>query len=243
MSASAISPAAPIIAYPKGAVKKFITNIDGTTADCQVLDKFVESEFVNRITQLCFFRDDEVLGKIFAITHRHQLKGSPSYIAEKILSWKNDPTKQSDRSYKELRAIVFLSYFIRQNLAPIFKDVPKMFKAWKEAGIGVSSFSYRTKQEQQLLFGNNDCVNVSPFMEKHFVCTKDPKTNPGSYLELAKRLNTLPGEILFASNRDEELQAAMLAGLKVVRVNRTGQSIPESKEYPTVTSLDQIDLK
>lgn len=249
---SALAAAPSVGAQPKShqvKAKKLLTDIDGTTSDCTELHNFIKVNFVEVVIAKFKAHTQVVRDNIDSVKLRyHTPHDSVNDIAMRLLAWMNDPAKKTDVSLKALEGEVLKDYFEKGNKGHVFNDVPKMLLIWKRAGKAVSCYTTGSVEAQKLLFAKNAWGDLSPFIEQYFDGTVGQKDDPNSYIEIAKRMKKipeeilLPGEILFTSDSDKELIAAKKAGMQVVRVNRTGQPIPESKEYATVTSLEEIEL-
>lgn len=67
----------------------------------------------------------------------------------------------------------------------------------------------------------------------------------GSYTSIADKLGKVSNRILFLSDNVKEVEAALVAGMKAIVVDRPGNAIVSDEErtkYKVVDSLDHISL-
>jgi enolase-phosphatase E1 len=124
----------------------------------------------------------------------------------------------------------------------VYPDVSSALRLWTEAGIVIGIFSSGSVLAQKLLFTHSNAGDLTPFLTWHFDTAVGPKRDPESYRRIAAQMGMAPADILFMSDTPEELDAALAAGFRVVRVER-GESQSPPSSHPVVTTFDHHRLK
>jgi enolase-phosphatase E1 len=95
----------------------------------------------------------------------------------------------------------------------VYPDVPPALAAWTAAGVRVGIFSSGSVLAQKLLFSTTPAGDLTRFLTWHFDTAVGPKQQPDSYRTIARTIGVSPGEILFVSDSEPELDAARCAGM------------------------------
>jgi len=107
-------------------------------------------------------------------------------------------------------------------VSELFDDVPAALRAWKAQGRDVRIYSSGSIAAQKLFFGHTRHGDLLPLLNGHYDTTIGPKREAASYERIAKQMELLPGEVLFASDVSAELDAARQAGMHTVLLVRPG---------------------
>jgi enolase-phosphatase E1 len=94
---------------------------------------------------------------------------------------------------------------------------------------------------QKLLFAHTEHGDLTPLFSGYFDTHVGAKQEKESYTEIALQIGLNPGEILFLSDVPAELDAAALAGFRVVQLARPGEAGPAGAHH-IAESFAQIDL-
>ncbi len=129
----------------------------------------------------------------------------------------------------------------------VYPDAVDALRGWHAAGIGLHVYSSGSVDAQKLLFAHSDAGDLSDLFAGNFDTSVGAKRDVGSYLRIAQELGMPPGDILFLSDVVEELDAARLAGMRTVLLDRVqdyakpreGQ---EARGHPRATSFAGIAL-
>lgn len=92
---------------------------------------------------------------------------------------------------------------------------------------------------QKLLFSHTAYGDLTAYLSFFFDTAIGGKLEVTSYTQIARALNKNENEILFLSDRLEELNAADKAGLQVALVNRDRPSL-SNVPYKQVTQLTEV---
>jgi len=104
----------------------------------------------------------------------------------------------------------------------VYPDVVPALERLKQAGYGLGIYSSGSVAAQKLLFGNSEYGNLNAFFSHYFDTNVGHKREVGSYQNIATQLGLPPGEILFLSDVQEELDAAQAAGMRCLQLLRLG---------------------
>jgi len=122
----------------------------------------------------------------------------------------------------------------------VFPDVPLALERWHTAGLKVAIFSSGSVLAQKLLFAHATAGNLMKFIDAYFDTTSGPKTDPRSYRQISSELKLGPQQILFISDVNAELDAAIEAGMQDALCIRPGNAPqPKVNERRMIRSLDE----
>lgn len=102
----------------------------------------------------------------------------------------------------------------------VYPDVPAALERWKAAGRVLAVYSSGSVLAQQLLFGHTERGDLRPYFSAWFDTTSGAKGDPGSYQRIAAALGFAPGEVLFLSDMQAEVDAARAAGMQACIIDR-----------------------
>lgn len=156
------------------------------------------------------------------------------------LIWLIDRDRKST-TLKELQGEVWRCGYENGTLkGDLFPDVPPALARWKEEKIPVSIFSSGSVLAQQLLFRHSVAGDLTPLIDSYFDTHSGPKREPDSYRNIASKLARECKEILFISDIPAELQAAELAGLRVMLSVRPGNAALEPHPFREIRSFAEL---
>ncbi|QIG79880.1 acireductone synthase [Stakelama tenebrarum] len=105
----------------------------------------------------------------------------------------------------------------------VYPDTPQALARWNAAGIPVHIYSSGSVAAQKLIFGFSEAGDLTPFLSGYFDTTTGPKREAASYTKIADALGLAPGDILFVSDMQPEIDAAKAAGVQALLIDREGQ--------------------
>lgn len=118
----------------------------------------------------------------------------------------------------------------------VYADVEPAMRRWKQAGKRIAIFSSGSVLAQKLIFGHLD-VPLTPLIDAYFDTQVGAKRVASSYEAIAAKLELPPGDILFLSDIEQEIQAAKDAGMQAMQALRDGQ--PEGA-LAAIRSFDEL---
>ena len=140
-------------------------------------------------------------------------------IVEVLLGWIREDRKHP--ALKGLQGMLWKDGYERGDYrGHIYSDAAATLRDWHAAGIPLHVYSSGSVDAQKLLFAHSEAGDLSALFAGHFDTAVGNKREAGSYLRIAQELELPPGEILFLSDVVEELDAARLAGLRTVLLDR-----------------------
>ena len=127
----------------------------------------------------------------------------------------------------------------------VFDDVPPALERWQAQNRTLAIFSSGSVLAQKLLFAHTTAGDLTKFLSAYFDTTIGTKTDPASYVRIARTVEVLPTEIVFISDIVAELNGAQAAGLRAVLCKRPGNHPQPESAYNIIQTFDDVlpDLK
>lgn len=228
------------------AVRFILLDIEGTTTDIgfvhQVLFPYSEKhlpEFVRDHADDPAVRD--CLDQVKAAVEEEQGRTiDDRQVVEQLLAWIREDRKHT--ALKALQGMIWRSgYESGAYESHIYEDVLPCLKTWRMQGVGLGIYSSGSVEAQKLLFGHTPFGNLNSFFSRYFDTAVGGKRETASYGKIAGSLGLAPGQVLFLSDVEAELDAASGAGLQTVRVNRSGE--PWESKHPLVQSFEALTFQ
>jgi len=120
----------------------------------------------------------------------------------------------------------------------VYDDAVAGLRRWHAAGIRLYIYSSGSVAAQKLIFGNTEFGDLTPLFSGYFDTAVGAKREAGAYTAIARAIGLLPGEVLFLSDVEAELEAADVAGMGAILLARDGA--PEASAFPVTDSFDTI---
>ena len=122
---------------------------------------------------------------------------------------------------KDLQGRIWRSgYASGELIAPLFDDVPRALRRWRDDGLTLAVYSSGSVAAQQLLYGHCHEGDLTGLFSHWFDTKAGPKQAEESYLTIATEMQTTPTNVLFISDAIHELEAADAAGMKTLFSDR-----------------------
>ena len=161
----------------------------------------------------------------------------PSAVA--YVHWLMDRDRKST-GLKTLQGRIWEEGFRRGALAgDVYADVPPAFERWRRQGREIAIFSSGSVLAQRLLFSSTPLGDLTPHLAGFFDTTSGPKREEQSYRRIAEALGRAPHEVLFVSDTEAELDAALAAGM-VTALCRRDEAAPPASTHPVVETLAAV---
>ncbi len=122
----------------------------------------------------------------------------------------------------------------------VYDDAYVQLQNWYSSNLPLYVYSSGSVYAQKLLFSHSTFGDMTPLFAGNFDTRVGSKREAASYQAIAQQIGLPAQSILFLSDTVEELDAAAIAGMQTVLVNRSGA--PISSSYPTVTNFYQIQF-
>ena len=102
-------------------------------------------------------------------------------------------------------------------------------------------YSSGSEAAQRLIFGHSDAGDLAGLFSGFFDTRAGAKRDVASYRAIARAVGLPPGEMLFLSDIEAELDAALEAGLGTMQLARLQDGTMASKRHPV--ALDFTELR
>lgn len=103
-----------------------------------------------------------------------------------------------------------------------YPDAVAGLRRWHGEGLALYVYSSGSVFAQKLLFGHTDHGDLTPLFSGWFDTTTGPKREAASYAAIAEAIALSPGEVLFLSDVQAEIDAARAAGMEALLIARDG---------------------
>ncbi|WP_433891343.1 acireductone synthase [Streptomyces sp. CA-111067] len=143
---------------------------------------------------------------------------------------------------KTLQGLIWEEGFAAGELAAhVYEDVPPALAAWRRQGLGLHIYSSGSVAAQRAWFGHTAYGDLLPYFGGHFdLRNAGAKDEPDSYLAIARALGESPGDLLFLSDAQRELDAARAAGWHTVGVRRPDDEAAPPGGHLVVPGLNPL---
>jgi enolase-phosphatase E1 len=121
----------------------------------------------------------------------------------------------------------------------VYADVPPAFERWRRQGRTIAVFSSGSVLAQKLLFATTSAGDLTRHIQAHFDTAVGSKREATSYGLIARELGRAPGQLLFLSDTEAELDAARGAGLATALCVREGGA-PAASAHPVVRTFETV---
>lgn len=140
-----------------------------------------------------------------------------------LLQWIDEDRKATP--LKTLQGLIWAQGYADGELkGHVYPDTPEAMRRWREAGVSIHIYSSGSIAAQKLIFGHSISGDLTPMLSGYFDTTTGPKRERESYARIASAIGAAPGEILFVSDIQAEIDAARDAGLQGLLIDRDGDS-------------------
>jgi enolase-phosphatase E1 len=121
----------------------------------------------------------------------------------------------------------------------VYADAVAGLRRWHGAGLGLYVYSSGSVAAQKLIFGHSVAGDLTGLFSGYFDTGVGGKREVSSYTAIAAHIGVAPGQILFLSDIEQELDAAAQAGLRTTWLVREGDT-PSAPRYAVARSFDTI---
>lgn len=227
-------------------VSAIVMDIEGTTSAARhvydVMFPYARAEMRTWIEQHPF--DPETIGVVVDVAT--QLGVSPTdrdAIVDQLTQWIDDDVKAAP--LKTIQGLIWEQGYARGELSShMFDDVAPALRAWKDAGLTLVIYSSGSVAAQKALFTYAPQGNLDELIDANFdITTAGPKREVSSYRTIATALGMEPGQLLFLSDIQAELDAARDAGWQVMGVLREGEAQATANASDVITSFTELSVR
>lgn len=201
-----------------------LTDIEGTTTPVSFVHRVLFPYARARLASFCSLHaTDPVMGEVARL--------APDRPAlETLLGWMDADAKITP--LKTIQGMIWAEGYRRGDLrAELYGDVAPALKRWAKAGLRLYVYSSGSEAAQKLLFAHSAAGDLTPLFQGFFDTRIGAKRDPESYRAICRGANLAPGECLFLSDAEAELDAAALSGLKTCQLVRPGDGTAASARH------------
>ncbi len=209
-------------------MKVILMDIEGTMTSIDFVHKTLfpySTEKISSFVQenLNLQTVQEALEKVRAtLKEEKQIETDLQALIAELLHW-----IEIDRKHPALKTIQGLlwqkGYEQSEIFGHVYDDVPQAFKKWTQQGLRLAIYSSGSVLAQKLLLKHSVAGDLTCFIEDYFDTSVGHKAELTSYKMIAEKLKVSPTEILFLSDRVEELAAAKAVGYECGHLVREGE--------------------
>jgi enolase-phosphatase E1 len=184
-------------------IRAILTDIEGTTCSISFV---ADTLFPYARARL---RD-------YLAAHPDEAEGVP---VETLERWIDEDRKEP--VLKRIQGHIWRDGFTGGELkGHIYPDALAALRRWREQGLRLFVYSSGSIEAQRLLFGHCEAGDLTTLFEGFFDLSLGSRLESDSYRAIAKRIGLAPGDILFLSDNEREIEAAREAGLHAQLIDR-----------------------
>ena len=205
-------------------IKAILTDIEGTTTSISfvfdVLFPYARSHMAGFVRSHA--HDPAVAQELEAINREAGRTLTTEQAIEQLINWIDEDRKLTP--LKSLQGMIWKQgYLDRGFTGHVYPDAVEYLRRWHADGIMLYVYSSGSVAAQQLLFGYSDFGDLRPLFSGYFDTRIGMKQDSGSYQGISAQIGLDAGQVLFLSDRVEELDAARQAGMQTAWLVRNAQ--------------------
>lgn len=214
-------------------VSAVLTDIEGTTTPISFVHSVLFPYARARLPLFCeIHADDPVMGEVARLAPDRPL-------LETLLGWMDEDAKITP--LKTIQGMLWAQGYLRGDLTgDLYPDVAPALRRWSKAGLRLLVYSSGSETAQKLLFGHTAEGDLTPLFQGFFDTRVGPKREPGSYQAICRGANIAPGECLFLSDVEAELDAAALSGLQTCQLVRRADGTVASARHFVAADFEAV---
>ena len=120
-----------------------------------------------------------------------------------------------------------------------YEDVPRAFTRWRQQGREIAIYSSGSVLAQRLLFQTTKFGDLTQYISGFFDTQTGAKNEVASYRKIAVSLGRAPQKVLFLSDSEREVDAALSAGMRAALCVRDPQP-PNPASFSLIHSFDEL---
>jgi enolase-phosphatase E1 len=160
---------------------------------------------------------------------------APPEGADAYALWLMDADRKST-GLKALQGLAWAEGYATGALrGAVYPDVPPALARWRDQGRRVFIYSSGSVLAQRLIFSTTADGDLTAFIDGYFDTTTGPKKEADSYRRIAAAIGLEPAAVCFVSDSEEEVRAALEAGLQAALCAREGT--PAESAAPAIRSF------
>jgi enolase-phosphatase E1 len=222
-------------------IRAILTDIEGTTSSIhfvhQVLFPYAANAMPNFVQQHA--NSAHVKPWLLQIANEIGVASDHlSAITDALLAWIAEDRKHT--ALKALQGEIWRTGYVSGAFrAHVYPEVASVLTTWAQQYL-LFVYSSGSIASQKLFFGHSEAGNLLPLFQGFFDTTSGAKREPDSYRTIARSIGVIPGEVLFLSDIEAELDAARACGMRTFLLAREGA--PLQSAHPLAHNFNEITL-
>ncbi len=202
-------------------IRAILTDIEGTTSSIAFVHNVLFPYASRTLPDFVRHNVDDAAVRHWLDKAAMDIGGvvSDDCIVEVLQGWIREDRKHP--ALKGLQGMLWKDGYERGDYrGHVYPDAAEALARWHAEGVALYVYSSGSVDAQKLLFAHSDAGDISGVFDGNFDTAVGGKREVGSYLRIARELGMPAGEILFLSDVVEELDAARLAGMRTILLDR-----------------------
>ncbi len=224
-------------------IRAILTDIGGTTTSLAFIrDTLIPCATAQLEGFLRHHRDQPEVARLLADARAYAGGNlDEPQLLERLRAW--IAGDQHITPIKVLQGLIWESGYRRGDLeGHVYPDVPEALRRWRAAGLRIYAFSSDSVHAQRLLFGHTRTGDLNPLFSGHYDTRTGGKRDSDSYRRIAADIGHPPEQILFLSDRPEELDAAAQARMATTAILREVTLPPAGLAHPVSADFTAEEL-
>ena len=220
-------------------IKAILTDIEGTTSSISFVHDVLFPYAYEQIADFLLNNWDNtpVKNSVLEVAKIENLVDyTPQQIIDILREW-----IKSDRKItplKDLQGMIWdKGYKYGDFYAHIYPDAYEQLSAWHEENIPIYVYSSGSVQAQKLFFAHTERGNLLNIFSGFYDTKIGQKKETNSYQKIADNLGLKTVEIIFLSDFEAELDAAISVGMKTVWLIREQELFNQQKQGNSVHQI------
>lgn len=222
-------------------IRAILTDIEGTTSSLSFVKDVLFPHARAHIADWVrgHAHEAEVAAQLEAIREKLGRKVSVDEVGAQLVAWIDADAKITE--LKVLQGLVWEEGYRNGDFeGHVHPDAKEALERWHERGIRLYVYSSGSVHAQKLLFGHTRWGDLNPLFDGHFDTRIGAKVDSDSYRRIASEIGLDPGEVLFLSDSEKELDAARAAGMQTCWLVREGA--PATAAHRQVPDFAAIEI-
>lgn len=224
-------------------IKAIVTDIEGTTSSLSfvrdVLYPYAREHIETYLRENA--SQPEVAEQLQAVAQEAGRELNVAQAAALLRQWIDEERRLTP--LKRLQGMVWEAGYRNGAIAGhLYEDAVRNLKHWHEKRIRLYVYSSAAVHAQKLLFGHTEHGDLTPLFSGYFDTRTGHKQESSSYEIITSEIGERAGDILFLSDKREELDAARAAGMQTRWLVREAEAPDPLSVHPQVRNFDAISL-
>ena len=225
-------------------MRAVLTDVEGTTTSVSLV-KDVLFPYARRHLAAFVARNRETPALAEVLGGVRQEVGDPALgwddAVSVLLRWIDEDRKVTP--LKTLQGLVWTDGYRTGELrGHVYADAAAKLREWRARGLSLYVYSSGSVAAQKLLFGHTPEGDLTGLFSGFFDTSVGGKLDAASYAAIASAVASIPSDIVFLSDHVGELDAARIAGMDTVWVDRAGSAPPRAL-HRRITTFAELDFE